>query len=610
MAEFFAELRRRHIYRVGAAYVVVAWAIAQGIGLLSQIFQLPGSITQPAVVLLVAGFPVALAAAWMIESKAHQAVASAVRSKPTVVDWTLCGALAVVLLFMGYQQIAPPSRATQQAGVDAAKQAAASERAGISLAVLPFANLSGDPSQEFFSDGLTEEVTSALAKVPGLKIVARTSAFEFKGQNRDIRAMGEQLGATHLIEGSVRKANDRVRITMQLIKADDGTHIWAEDYNRLLTDIFATQEDIARAVAAALRVPLGLKPGENLVSNRNIDPDNYELFLRGKAFIDARGLDNFVDAARMFEQVVARSPDYAPAWALLCVAYYVIAATRDNEDRPVDEVRGIVSEWLRKADTALQRAVALDPNDPFSLGVSGNVTWSTGNPLQGESLALKAIALTPEESGMLWNYGYRLNGVGRLKEALPLLVKAHELEPLLPGQAASLFQILWVMGMNEEAIALAKTLRPNQRANFLASIYASMGRFGEAADALMEFEPGGAGAAVAAQREAIRLLRLAPARVSAQDISRFPAAVDFVYLHQGTPEPVVERILKQLERQLAIGLIEGPLLRTMWHPAYAPVRKTERFKAFVRKAGYVDYWRAKGWPELCQPVGADDFACS
>src|SRR4029077_2746295 len=127
---------------------------------------------------------------------------------------------------------------TEQASVSAARSAAASPRGAISLAVLPFTNLSGDSSQEFFSDGMTEEITTALAKVPDLRVVGRTSAFQYKGQNQDLRAIGQSLNATHLIEGSVRKAGNRLRITAQLIKADDGTHIWADDYDRELTDVF------------------------------------------------------------------------------------------------------------------------------------------------------------------------------------------------------------------------------------------------------------------------------------------------------------------------------------------------------------------------------------
>ena len=129
--------------------------------------------------------------------------------------------------------------------------------------MLPFANLSGDARQEFFSDGMTEEITAALAKIADLRVVARTSAFQFKGAEPDMQSDRAALGATHLIEGSVRKAGTRVRITAQLIKADDGTHIWTENYDRELTDVFAIQEDIASAIAGALRMPLGLKPGEN-----------------------------------------------------------------------------------------------------------------------------------------------------------------------------------------------------------------------------------------------------------------------------------------------------------------------------------------------------------
>src|SRR4029077_10431820 len=150
----------------------------------------------------------------------------------------------------------------------AARAAAASPIGVISLAVLPFVNLSSDKEQEFFSDGITEEITAALAKVPDLRVVARTSAFQFKAQNRDIQSIGRQLHASHFIEGSVRKVGNRVRITAQLIAADSGVHMWAENYDRELIDVFAIQEEIATAIAGALRVPLGLKQGERLVSNR------------------------------------------------------------------------------------------------------------------------------------------------------------------------------------------------------------------------------------------------------------------------------------------------------------------------------------------------------
>ena len=156
----------------------------------------------------------------------------------------------------------------------------------VSVAVLPFLNLSSDKEQEYFSDGITEEITSALAKVPGLTVIGRTSAFQFKGENKDLRAIGRALGVSNLIEGSVRKAGDRVRITAQLIKAATGDHVWTDSYDRNLTDIFAVQEDVAKAIAAALRVPLGLNQSDALVSNREIDPESHEDYLRAAALLN------------------------------------------------------------------------------------------------------------------------------------------------------------------------------------------------------------------------------------------------------------------------------------------------------------------------------------
>jgi TolB-like protein len=424
MAEFFAELKRRHIYRVGAAYVVVAWALAQGIDLLSQVFELPGWIARPAVVVLAIGFPIALVTAWMIESKPHEAVASAVRSKPTIVDWTLCGALAAVLLFMGYQQLAPSSDATTtRPGVDAAKEAAASAADAISLAVLPFANLSGDPSQEFFSDGITEEVTSALARVPDLRVVARTSAYQFRDQNRDIQSIGQQLHATHFIEGSVRRAGDRVRITAQLIKADDATHVWAETFDRELTDIFAIQEDIATAIAGALRMPLGLKAGETLVSLRPKDEQTYELFLRGRTAFRTRRIP---EALGLLEQVVARDPNFAAGWRFL-------ALTRDFDAiqrRVRSEEPRVYSE---SNETLARRTITLAPNYAGGYALLAQLVMHEGKWLEAMDFNKQALALDPDDPEVLGSNWNQLWTLGYLKDALDVAERVHLLEPLVPN---------------------------------------------------------------------------------------------------------------------------------------------------------------------------------
>jgi TolB-like protein len=522
-----------------------------------------------------------------------------VRSR--TLGWIAAGGVAAaavaILLSMPFASSTSPS-----IGIEPGKTSASNPASAISLAVLPFTNLSGDSDQEFFSDGITEEITTALAKVPGLRVVGRTSAYQFKDENRDLRAIGQALAVTHLIEGSVRKAGDRVRISVHLINANDGTDLWSENYDRLLTDIFVIQEDIARAITTSLRVPLGLKPGENLVSNRNVDQETYELFLRGMALYQTGAPQNRPDAVRIAEEIVARSPDYAPGWALLRTAYAQMANIRSDDDSPIDEARRAVREWLEKADRALERAVALDPNSPFTLSSSGSQQWVVGSPLRGEPLLLKALEVDPNDAETLLRYGNLLASAGRLKEALPLLLKSYELEPLLSLQGALATQVLWLTGKNDEAIALAMTLPPNIRGDLLANIYAAMGRFAEAADALAS-----GGRDSVAVRETIRLLRLGPQAVPVQALGRGRQPVEFLYLQKGTPGPVVERHLVDLERDVEVGFVLGN--RAIWHPAYAPVRNMERFKTFVRKAGYVEYWRAKGWPDLCRPAGADDFLC-
>src|SRR5882672_1710364 len=268
MANILAEVKRHNIYRVAAAYAVVAWVLGQLVGILMPIFDLPQWIARAFLLFLAFGFPVALVFAW-VHQLAPESGAVA-RTTTGKLDWFLAGALLVVIALLSYQQLAPSLgvRTAQQSGLAAARAASVSPAGAISIAVLPFANLSDDKQQEFFSDGMTDEISGALAKIPDLRVVGRSSAFQFKGENKDLRTIGQALGATHLIEGSVRKAGARVRISAQLVQAGNGLQVWSENYDRELTDVFAIQEDIAKAIAMSLRMPLGLKPGETLITSR------------------------------------------------------------------------------------------------------------------------------------------------------------------------------------------------------------------------------------------------------------------------------------------------------------------------------------------------------
>ena len=264
LTTLWRRLKDHRIAQWTVGYVAVAYGIQHGITLTSEAFKWPDSVIRISMLLFLLGVPVAMALAWYHGDRTARRISS---GELAVVSIMLAGLSLAFYIFIRPSDVVP-SRLASLTGPSTAN--------GISIAVLPFANMSGDSSQEFFSDGITEEITAALAKVQGLTVLGRTSAFQFKGQNQDLRNIGQTLGASHLIEGSVRKAGDRVRITAQLIRADNGSHLWTENYDRNLTDIFAVQEEIAQAIAASLQVPLGLKQGEHLVPNRTNDLDSYQ----------------------------------------------------------------------------------------------------------------------------------------------------------------------------------------------------------------------------------------------------------------------------------------------------------------------------------------------
>jgi TolB-like protein/Tfp pilus assembly protein PilF len=558
--------------------------------------------------LLALGLPVAMTFAWY-----HGELASRRISGPELTIIAILLAMGSLFFYVlvrpAEEVIASRAPAVQQAGVAAARNAAADPHSAISLAVLPFVNLSSEKEQEFFSDGMTEEITAALAKVPDLQVVARTSAFEFKGKNINIKTMGEQLGATHLIEGSVRKAGNRLRITAQLIKADDGRHIWAEDYDRELTDVFAIQEDIARAITASLHMTLGLKPGQNLVNNRNIDAPSHEKFLRAQALYRARGEDNIENAIALLKQVVADNPAYAPAWAAIARAYTTLPNYLPALQAVVPPLEALKQDVISSRENAMpaaQKAIQLDPNLSDGYAALGAVEERAGQFILGQEHFEKALALDPNNADALAGYGSLLNYVGHAKEALAPMKQAHALEPFIPILSRDYAIIRWLNGDDAAALEIFRayaSVAPAQAAVNMAIVLAGERHFQNAADTLAASPP--PERYREAVKEAVRLLRVAPNKAKLSDPPMGLGALDFVYVFVGAPE----RVLPYYERNIEAGWMSNVRTTLLWGASYSPVRKTERFKAMMRKAGYVDYWKARGWPDACHPVGGDDFAC-
>ena len=471
----------------------------------------------------------------------------------------------------------------------------------ICIVVLPFANLSGDKGQEYFSDGVTEEIIGALAKVPALCVKARTLP-----EHPNVEDILGQVNASYALQGSVRRDGDKLRVTAQLVDSS-GTTRWSENYDRKFVDIIATQEDVARAVATALRVPLGLKPGQNLFNDRAITAEDYQQFLRAHAVAQMDGRANLVEAIRLLEQIVARNPKYAPAWARLSNNYYsLMASDPARSSGAINEYRRLVDSNMPKIEAGYRRAIELDPNYPggyFGLAV---LELNQGHFLASDELLTKAFALyDPNDPTLLGLRSMALAIRGQMKEAIAIRRQLQAVEPFVPGDNVLTALYLWVDGDNDAALAMFNALPPQSGGGRveLARIYASIGRYSEAAD-LLEKPP--LGNAPDERKEAARLLRLKAAGAPLPGNLKSLGPLDWVYLYTGAPE----RALDAYEADLEVGRMAIPRLPLVWHASYAPVRKTERFKAYLRRLGLVDYWRAKGWPEFCHPVGADDFACT
>ena len=404
--------RRLKVHRIAqwtVGYIALAYGIQHAVILTSESFEWPNIVARITMLVLILGLPVAMTLAWYHGERASRRFSAA---ETTIVSLLL---VAISILFYAFVQPSreiAPTPAVREAGVAAARSAAANPRTGVALAVLPFANLSDDKQQEYFSDGMTEEITSVLAKIPDLSVVARTSAFQFKGQNRDVQAIGQQLHATHLIEGSVRKAGDRLRITAELVKSDTGVTVWTESYDRQLTDVFAIQEDIARAVSTSLHMTLGLKPGARLVSNRIDDQETYNLYLQGRSQLRARDVKSGSGFTSL-EQVVAKAPQFAPAWALISESLRVRSIAVARTGAPIDR-----AETLARAEDAARKAIALDPELAAGYAALGAVLHLRGQWAESLALEKQALALDPDDPEVLNDHRGNLMQQGMLKEAL------------------------------------------------------------------------------------------------------------------------------------------------------------------------------------------------
>ncbi len=352
---FFDELKRRNVIRVGIAYVALGWVLAQAADFAFDLLGAPEWALQTFVVALLLGLPIVLFFAWAFEltpegikrEKDVDRGASITQQTGHKLNRAIVVLLVVAVGIVVLDRLVPKHEQAAEPAADVQDQ---------SIAVLPFADLSPDQTDAYLGQGLAEELLNALAQFPALRVAARTSAFAVAEDGLDLREVGEVLGVAHVLEGSIRRSGDRLRITAQLIRASDGFHLWSETYERAMTDIFAIQDEIVRELSLALQVRLGVGAGAHRVTARHFDPRAYDSYLRGLQFWSNRHTDeNRVDAVRSFRLATEIDPGMADAWAAYALS--LLHSGRDIETSGLE-----YGEWLPEIRGALLTALELDPD--------------------------------------------------------------------------------------------------------------------------------------------------------------------------------------------------------------------------------------------------------
>ncbi|MGD2032717.1 MAG: tetratricopeptide repeat protein [Gammaproteobacteria bacterium] len=512
---FIDEIKRRNVARVGVLYVVAAWLLLQVTDVLSSLLPVPVWTGSLVFILLVIGFPLVLIFSWIYEltpegikrekdvDRSQSVTGETGRKINILIIVLLVLAIATVLLDRFIPHEAP---VVEQATVEETEAARAEEPADPaamvaqkfappadrSVAVLPFVNMSGNPENEYFSDGLTEELLNVLAKMDGLRVAARTSSFRFKGEVGDPAEIGEALNVNHLLEGSVRQSGDRIRITAQLINASDGYHLWSETYDRTLDDVFAIQDEISRAVASALEVRLLGGPDAASpvrVATRNMAA--YNAYLKGTQLLAGSGVDTYRAAEALFEEALRLDPDFAAAHAGLARAWVDLAnwGTLDFRDT------------LPKVQEQIDKALAIDPQLPDAWVLKAWIRyWS--DPVRRDRAGTaedlrQALELEPGNVRASEWLAFVLAQMGERDEAVNVLEEAIERDPLSVALRLQMGAILEILTRFEEAEAnynLAVDLAPDDpnAVGQLAEFKTNRGQVAEAVvleERLLELDP-------------------------------------------------------------------------------------------------------------------------
>jgi TolB-like protein/Tfp pilus assembly protein PilF len=508
MNELFRRLKQRKLVQWTLAYVAAAFALLQGIDIVAQRFGWPGQTMRFVIIALSVGLFVTLVLAWYHGERGAQRVTGT-----ELVILALLLAIGGGLLWRSVSSAPGP---TEQSGAARASVESKSEINAKSVAVLAFANLSDDKGSEYFSDGISEELLTVLQKIPGLHVAARTSAFSFKGKNATAQEIGQKLGVAHLVEGSVRKAGDVVRIAARLTQANTGEEQWSENYTRNLKDVFAVQTELAQTIVEQLKGQLtggAANPTTKAQIQAEVraaekggtkNVEAHESYLQGRFFLNRHSEKETGQARVAFERAVELDPNFALAWAGLAQTHVWdcnygteggqkgfndhLAAARDAVERALaiepdlpDALypKAVIEtnfdyNWKGAAET-LRKALALAPQDPTLLEWAGSLAFTRSQPQQGFDLSRRAVALDPVNARARAILANSLSNAGNQEESRAEYARVIELNPSAPNSYAALGMTYLLQGKFEEAATAAE----NDTADWARLLTVSCARWGQ-----------------------------------------------------------------------------------------------------------------------------------
>ncbi len=598
------ELKRRNVFRVAGVYAVVAWLLVQVVVAVEAPLSLPAWTDTLVIVLFGIGFPIAMILAWAFEMtpegvKLTANVPEGESIAPKTgrrLDLTILAGLALV----GAMIVADRLTADRAPTIATSEPGEADGPSAASIAVLPFADLSPGKDQEYFSEGIAEEILNVLANVSGLEVASRTSSFQFKGREIGIPEIARQLEVRHVLEGSVRKSGDTIRITAQLIDTQTDRHLWSETFDRPLTthNVFTIQDEIANAIVDALDKAMVTKtPTKILVEAVTDSLTAYDLYLQARTLFQSRTRLDEADA--LLARAVEQDAGFAKAWEMraalqsLIVEYGFSEMAREAVDK-------------RTAEYA-KRALALDARSAMAIASLAKMRMDAAISLRkrGDIAEIiadfdRALAIEPRNASALNWRGSAHASVGALDKAREDYARCTDFEPDYAPCAENYYAILGSMGRDEEALAAYKSALDRGAAKTVYAPFAVLARLDEE----LAFKTASNSPSVLSgwtRHDELYEAYRHPENVYPEligDIVRFQEK-------NGLMTPSVMEILVQ-----PLGAFEYHVVPyNAWDASSRSYRQSAQFKNAMRKSGIIDYWRKHGFPPQCKPVGNDDFEC-